>query len=186
MPLTFIHFRIGCHDNGYVSTIRSHITSGYKHKLILLRSYTEHAAGFDELELPILAIPGLFITQKLVYTSIQDPLAASGSLPPSLFDVPLQDIVSPGIRGHIIAQTIEPEGQVPTSCYSPSIYPDYLLYQSEQFAPALGLEITSNHGNTTEGHSYASAGVLRHVDPSLVRSTSNALASAEISTSAAL
>jgi len=166
--LTFIHSRIGCHDNGYVSTIRSHITSGYKHKLILLRSYTEHAAGFDELELPILAIPGLFITQKLVSTSSQDPLAASGSLPPSLFDVPLQDIVSSSIRGHIIAQTIEPEGQV-TSCYSPSIYPDYLLYQSEQIAPILGLEITSNHGNTTESHSYASVGAPRHVDPSLVR-----------------
>lgn len=162
---------IGCHDNGYVSTIRSHITSGYKHKLILLQSYIEHAAGFDELELPILAIPGLFITQKLVSIPSQDPPTVSGSPPPPLSDAPMQDIVSPGIRG-IIAQTTELEGQVPASvpipCYSPVIYPNS-LYRAEQFVPVFGLETASNHSNNMESHGYYSTGVLRHVDPNLVR-----------------
>lgn len=56
----------GCHDNGYVNTLRSQITAGYKHKLILLRSYSEMAAGINELELPCFGIPDLFIPQKLV------------------------------------------------------------------------------------------------------------------------
>ncbi|PPQ77359.1 hypothetical protein CVT25_010941 [Psilocybe cyanescens] len=55
----------GCHDNGYVTTIRSHITAGFKNKLTLLRSYTDMAAGMNELELPSFTIPDLFISQKL-------------------------------------------------------------------------------------------------------------------------
>ncbi|KAG5636433.1 hypothetical protein H0H81_008108, partial [Sphagnurus paluster] len=56
----------GCHDNGYVATLRSHITAGFKQKLILLQSYSEMATGIADLELPVLNIPDLFLTQKLV------------------------------------------------------------------------------------------------------------------------
>ncbi|KAF8165184.1 hypothetical protein B0H34DRAFT_227411 [Crassisporium funariophilum] len=55
----------GCHDNGYATTLRSQITAGFKHKLILLRGYTENAAGIDDLELPSFGIPDLFMPEKL-------------------------------------------------------------------------------------------------------------------------
>ncbi|KAK7467539.1 hypothetical protein VKT23_004593 [Stygiomarasmius scandens] len=55
----------GCHDNGYVANLRSHITSGFKDKLILLKGYNEMAFGFSELGLPIMTIPGLFVTEKI-------------------------------------------------------------------------------------------------------------------------
>jgi len=55
----------GCHDNGYVANLRSHITSGFKDKLILLKGYNETALGFSELGLPIMTIPGLFVTEKI-------------------------------------------------------------------------------------------------------------------------
>ncbi|THV07766.1 hypothetical protein K435DRAFT_642543, partial [Dendrothele bispora CBS 962.96] len=55
----------GCHDNGYVANLRSYITSGFKDKLILLKGYNDIAAGFSELRLPIMVIPGLFVTEKI-------------------------------------------------------------------------------------------------------------------------
>lgn len=55
----------GCHDNGYVSALNSFITSGHKDKLILLPGYAEMAAGIDNLGLPSLQIPDLFLTEKI-------------------------------------------------------------------------------------------------------------------------
>lgn len=60
---------LGCHDNGYVNSLRSQITAGFKQKLILLRSYSDMAAGIADLDLPVLTIPELFSTKKLVVTS---------------------------------------------------------------------------------------------------------------------
>ncbi|KAF9469028.1 hypothetical protein BDZ94DRAFT_1304168 [Collybia nuda] len=65
LPQTYKVIFGGCHDNGYVTNLRSQITAGFKHKLILLRSYTEIAAGIADLELPVLTIPNLFLAQKL-------------------------------------------------------------------------------------------------------------------------
>ncbi|KIK65410.1 hypothetical protein GYMLUDRAFT_38863 [Collybiopsis luxurians FD-317 M1] len=65
LPQTFKIIFAGCHDNGYVTNLRSQITAGYKNKLILLKSYTEMAAGIAEMDLPVLTIPDLFIPQKL-------------------------------------------------------------------------------------------------------------------------
>ncbi|KAJ3890573.1 hypothetical protein GG344DRAFT_49155, partial [Lentinula edodes] len=59
-----------CHDNGYVTNLRSQITAGYKNKLILLKSYAEMASGIAEMDLPILTIPDLFIAQKLGVTEV--------------------------------------------------------------------------------------------------------------------
>ena len=81
--------RSGCHDNGYVTTLRSQITAGFKHKLTLLRSYTEMAVGINELGLPSFDIPDLFIPQKLLalpQTQAQvnsTPVIPPVSLPPS-------------------------------------------------------------------------------------------------------
>ncbi|EAU84926.2 hypothetical protein CC1G_00445 [Coprinopsis cinerea okayama7 len=63
---------IRSHDNGYVTTLRSQITAGFRGKLILLPSYAEIAAGISELDLPVLAVPDLFISEKLGTTN---PLA---------------------------------------------------------------------------------------------------------------
>lgn len=48
------------------------ITAGFQDKLVLLRGYTESAAGIDELGLPTLTVPHLFIPDKLV-TSLSGP-----------------------------------------------------------------------------------------------------------------
>ncbi|KAG5340991.1 hypothetical protein C0989_012365 [Termitomyces sp. Mn162] len=69
LPQTFKIIFGGCHDNGYVTNLRSQITAGFKQKLILLRSYTEMAAGIVDLELPVLTIPELFLEKKLVILS---------------------------------------------------------------------------------------------------------------------
>ncbi|KAJ7777175.1 hypothetical protein B0H16DRAFT_1712217 [Mycena metata] len=65
LPETFKIIFGGCHDNGYVANLYSQITAGYKEKLILLKSYTEMAAGIAALGLPSLAIPELFMLQKI-------------------------------------------------------------------------------------------------------------------------
>jgi len=56
----------GCHDNGYATSLRSLITAGFQDKLVLLRGYAESAAGIEELGLPSMTIPQLFIADKLV------------------------------------------------------------------------------------------------------------------------
>ena len=79
----------GCHDNGYATTLRSQITAGFKDKLILLRGYTDMAAGMSDLNLPYFNIPDLFMSKKLV---VPPPITVAGptlappilpALPPS-------------------------------------------------------------------------------------------------------
>ncbi|KAJ4472338.1 hypothetical protein J3R30DRAFT_3524594 [Lentinula aciculospora] len=79
LPQTFKVIFAGCHDNGYVTNLRSQITAGYKNKLILLKSYAEMASGIAEMDLPILAIPDLFVTQKLGVTEIAPRLPSYSS-----------------------------------------------------------------------------------------------------------
>ncbi|KAJ2926792.1 hypothetical protein H1R20_g10298, partial [Candolleomyces eurysporus] len=55
----------GTHDGGYKTIFRSHITSGYKDKLVLLKTYDEDAARFAELGLDIFPIENLFDPEKL-------------------------------------------------------------------------------------------------------------------------
>ncbi|KAJ6539204.1 hypothetical protein B0H19DRAFT_347372 [Mycena capillaripes] len=69
LPQTFKVVFGGCHDAGYISTLHSQITAGFREKLILLKGYTQMATAIAELELPSLEIPNLFITQKLVPTN---------------------------------------------------------------------------------------------------------------------
>ncbi|KAF5388138.1 hypothetical protein D9615_000264 [Tricholomella constricta] len=79
LPQTYKIIFGGCHDNGYVTNLRSQITAGFKQKLILLRSYTDMAAGIADLELPVLTISDLFLTQKLV-TLHSAPVALAGQI----------------------------------------------------------------------------------------------------------
>ncbi|KAF9076001.1 hypothetical protein BDP27DRAFT_1211668, partial [Rhodocollybia butyracea] len=79
LPQTFKVIFGGCHDNGYVTNLRSQITAGYKNKLILLKSYTEMASGIAELDLPSLTIPDLFVPQKLGVTETAAPRLPSYS-----------------------------------------------------------------------------------------------------------
>jgi hypothetical protein len=49
-----------------VTTLRSLITAGFHNKLILLRSYSEMAAGIEDLALPSLTVSDLFRPHKIV------------------------------------------------------------------------------------------------------------------------
>jgi hypothetical protein len=72
---------LGCHDNGYVTNLRSQITAGFKQKLILLRSYAELAAGIADLDLPVLTIPDLFLTQKLGTLHVAPTISSAPQVP---------------------------------------------------------------------------------------------------------
>ena len=77
LPLT-TRCSTGCHDNGYVTSLRQAITAGFEDKLVLLRGYKVSAVGIDKLGLPSISIPELFIQDELV-TSLQDHLPEKGS-----------------------------------------------------------------------------------------------------------
>ena len=53
--------RVGCHDHGYIVSLHSQITAGFKQKLNLLRGYIDMATGFNELKLPTFSIPDPFV-----------------------------------------------------------------------------------------------------------------------------
>ncbi|KZT20790.1 hypothetical protein NEOLEDRAFT_1182263 [Neolentinus lepideus HHB14362 ss-1] len=88
MPQTWKLIFGGCHDNGYVTSLTSAITAGFREKLILLPGYSDMAAGIEELRLSTLKVPGLFMTDKMRSRSqTPPPLLASASnptIPPSL------------------------------------------------------------------------------------------------------
>ncbi|THG95506.1 hypothetical protein EW026_g6163 [Hermanssonia centrifuga] len=68
----------GCHDTGYLTTIRSIITGGYEQKLVLMPGYAEMAAGFYALNLPTLIIPELFEPEKFNTSTSTFPLVPPG------------------------------------------------------------------------------------------------------------
>ncbi|KAF8974358.1 hypothetical protein BDZ97DRAFT_1911551 [Flammula alnicola] len=170
----------GCHDNGYTTTLRSQITAGFKHKLILLRGYTDMAAGINELELPSFSIPDLFIPQKLVIaptlTPSSPPLAslpkavlsqpASAPAPeaPAVFKSP-PSIIQQGFEALPFA-SVEPEVPVPKS--PPS-------YSSAVQTPALKRVITpelDSSGSTSSSDGSDDNDSLPNLRPSLTNSKS--------------
>jgi hypothetical protein len=93
----------GCHDNGYVTTIRSQITAGFKHKLILLQGYSDMATGIKELELPSFSISELFMPEKLILPPFtQFKKTHPTPLPPPTVSVPLSSA--------LVDETIVPAG----------------------------------------------------------------------------
>lgn len=96
LPQTFKVIFGGCHDNGYVTNLRSQITAGFKQKLILLRGYAELATGIADLDLPVLTVPDLFLSQKLGATRVTPTVSAAplGLGPTSSYHVgPVQSAV---------------------------------------------------------------------------------------------
>lgn len=65
LPQTFKIIFGGCHDAGYIPSLHSQMTAGFRDKLILLKGYTQMAPGIAALDLPTLEIPGLFMSHKL-------------------------------------------------------------------------------------------------------------------------
>ncbi|KAJ7638681.1 hypothetical protein FB45DRAFT_903527 [Roridomyces roridus] len=77
LPQTFKIIFGGCHDNGYLHSLRSQMTVGHRDKLILLKGYEQMPAAIEGLGLPLLQIPDLFITRKLAPPS---PIQTSDTL----------------------------------------------------------------------------------------------------------
>lgn len=92
-PQTSKIFFGGSHDNGYVGNLVAAQTNGYIKKIVILRSYATLAREIQNLHLPSLDIPGLFLPNKLPgllgstsppnhYSPVQTPTYLSdGSLP---------------------------------------------------------------------------------------------------------
>lgn len=139
----------------------------------MLHSYTEHAAGFDDLELPVLSIPGLFISQKLVASSSnQDPPAASRSLSPPLSDAPITDTLPPGFGRSDIPQLTYESGNQGLKHSSPVIYSNLSLNMTERLSTTVDSETTSDYGPVNENHlgqSNDNTTGTRRLDPKLVR-----------------
>ncbi|KAF8239047.1 hypothetical protein L208DRAFT_1429576 [Tricholoma matsutake] len=130
LPQTYKIIFGGCHDNGYVTNLRSQITAGFKQKLILLPTYTEIAAGIAELELPVLTIRDLFLKEKLGIAP-SDPIVPPGlgSLATSSRVRPTQTTVAvpgpddnekPDTRSGLVTESDIPQ-QYPSS-YSSAAY----------------------------------------------------------------
>ncbi|KAF9645684.1 hypothetical protein BDM02DRAFT_3101039, partial [Thelephora ganbajun] len=106
----------GCHDNGYVSALNSFITSGHKEKLILLPGYADKAMGIEKLGLPSLAIPDLFLAEKISQFSVQHTTDRSRTPTPPTSPPP-PGLVHPSslgiVRPTIISQSVR------ESCFAP-------------------------------------------------------------------
>ncbi|KAI0796542.1 hypothetical protein C8Q75DRAFT_802236 [Abortiporus biennis] len=85
----------GCHDNGYLNTLRSLITSGHADKLVLLRGYREMAAGFQALQVPSLEIQEMFEPEKLGTLQLPTMMVSPPLTPPGLTKNTAMDSPSP-------------------------------------------------------------------------------------------
>ncbi|CAK5268060.1 unnamed protein product [Mycena citricolor] len=105
LPETFKVVFGACHDNGYVANLHSQITAGFKEKLILLKSYTEMAAGIAALSLPTLTIEDLFMLNK-IGDAVLPPSPKSTTSSASLKSPPLSGKVSLGLA---VSRPLNPE-----------------------------------------------------------------------------
>ncbi|KAF9451614.1 hypothetical protein P691DRAFT_662752, partial [Macrolepiota fuliginosa MF-IS2] len=169
LPQTYkILFGGSCHDNGYITTIRSHITSGFKQKLILLKSYAEHAAGFDNLDLPVLSIPGLFISQKLAASvPIQDSFTTLGNQSSPLSHSPASDTP---VRTDGSQTAAEPSdrgfGSSPPTTYS------RILLKKVELSSTIDSDSSSDN-NDEDSLPNHNVGGTRRLNPKLIRPRSS-------------
>ncbi|KAF8897393.1 hypothetical protein BD779DRAFT_372951 [Infundibulicybe gibba] len=148
----------GCHDNGYVTTLRSQITAGYKNKLILLRTYDDAATGVTDLELPLMAVPDLFMPQKL---------GTGGGIPPALTNrshSPTTPMFPPGLS---------PRGSTAASTWRPSI-PSTYSSMTQTISKQGGTSEFDYHGSNASNEQKDDvlpkpmSPRARHVNPDLV------------------
>lgn len=76
----------GCHDGGYMPNLNTHITRGFGSKLFLLQGYDKPAWVIENLKLPLIQIPGLFVKEKInipteTGTPLMSPAPNSAFLP---------------------------------------------------------------------------------------------------------
>lgn len=157
----------GCHDNGYATTLRSQITAGFKHKLILLPTYTEIAAGIAELELPSFTIPELFQVQK-IGTQLGGSSTSGGSPTLSPRKGTLQG-TAPANGPSFLSQDDENPDNGSGPMVEPEIFahqsPSTITYASTVLTGQKRASMDSNNSN----HISASGGT-RHLNPNLVSS----------------
>ncbi|KAG8818182.1 hypothetical protein FRC17_010911 [Serendipita sp. 399] len=65
LPQTVKVFFGGGHDNGYYGTLAALQTLGHRNKLVIVQSYSQIGREISALKLPLLDIPGLFMSEKL-------------------------------------------------------------------------------------------------------------------------
>ncbi|KAF9008910.1 hypothetical protein BDQ17DRAFT_85906 [Cyathus striatus] len=58
-------FLAASYDSSYLITLQSHITAGYKHKIVLIPHHSELAFEIKELGIPFLHIPDLFTVSQI-------------------------------------------------------------------------------------------------------------------------
>jgi hypothetical protein len=160
---------LGCHDKGYATSLRSLITAGFQDKLILLRSYKESATGIEELGLPSVLIPHLFVAEKLVASHGPLPGFKPGRSRSASFADSLPQLVPRSI-------TPLPPSSLQSSCtfvedpkpteFPPGLSPEEELDQALPFAT----EIMTTVARPAVSPSYRSA--LQAVQPVQSRASS--------------
>ncbi|KIM90970.1 hypothetical protein PILCRDRAFT_157689 [Piloderma croceum F 1598] len=133
----------GCHDNGYTTSLRSLITAGFQNKLVLLRGYTESATGIDELGLPSMTIPQLFIPDKLntshgPLSSLKPVRSRSASVADSFPQVPRTITPLPSSSLQSSCTLVEDSQSTIPLRSSPEQELDPLPFATETVAPPTG------------------------------------------------
>jgi hypothetical protein len=157
---------LGCHDNGYTTTLRSQITAGFKHKLILLPTYTEIAAGIAELDLPSLTIPELFQVQK-IGTQPGGPNTSGGSPTLSPRKGPFQSTaLTSGPAAFLQDDERSDNG------YGLTVEPETYAHQSPSTSITYASTVLTGQrrisADSSNNHIPASGGGTRHINPNLV------------------
>ncbi|KAG6832931.1 hypothetical protein H0H92_004815 [Tricholoma furcatifolium] len=181
LPQTFKIVFGGCHDNGYVMSLRSQITAGLKQKLILLRSYTEMAAGIVDLELPVLTIPELFVEKKLVIPMQPMQHALIGPAMPSKpshigsvessTSLPSSVVLS-GLQGSCGASTPEPIPVVANPLRRSSLPSSYssAVQMTQKRIPTPDLDFSDSTPSEASDDSFEPTSTFRgsrHVNPNI-------------------
>ncbi|KJA30078.1 hypothetical protein HYPSUDRAFT_256958 [Hypholoma sublateritium FD-334 SS-4] len=171
----------GCHDNGYVTTLRSQITAGFKNKITLLRGYTDMAMGISDLDLPSFSVPELFIPQKLIvptgsYQNMPHLISSTKDTSPHFSEPKVDDIpVTIASPPSIIQEGFEelPFASVDTELPAPKTPPSYSsAVQTAQQKRAITPELDSSDSTSS---SDGSDDGLPNVRPSLTNVKSRRL-----------
>ncbi|KAJ7699935.1 hypothetical protein B0H17DRAFT_270131 [Mycena rosella] len=156
LPQTFKIIFGGCHDNGYVSSLRSQITAGFREKLILLRGYTQMTTTIAALDLPILDIPNLFMTQKLAPVTRWTP--PTPSYPSNQIVTDTATVLDESSKVSVESDEVDPAGASYSRVLQRAV-PNLRERSAREPSP-------STEGSWEGSHVSASTGT-RHINPNL-------------------